>query len=77
MSMPALLLKPTWKRLVSSIQKHLHKQLVESHATSPISRGILLSQSAPHTGAHRLQPNGEAYEAEDRCFRVSVARRLM
>ena len=24
-----------------------------------------------------MQPNSEAYEAEDRCFRVSVARRLM
>ena len=49
----------------------------QSHATSPISRDILISQSAPHTGAHFLQPNSEAYEAEDRCFRVSMDRRLM
>ena len=58
-------------------KKHLHKQLLESHATSPISRAILLSQSAPHTGDHLLQLNSEAYESEDHCFRVSVARRLM
>ena len=32
----------------------------------------------PHThGAHLLQPSSEAYEAEDRFFRVSVAKRLM
>ena len=24
-----------------------------------------------------MQPSSEAYEAEDRCFRVAVARRLM
>ena len=30
-----------------------------------------------HTGAHLMQPSSEAYEAEDRSFRVSVARRLM
>ena len=53
---------------------HLH---FERNATSPISRAILTSQSAPHTGVHLLQPNSEAYEAEDRCFRVSIARRLM
>ena len=38
---------------------------------------ILLSQSTSHTGAHLMQPRSEAYEIEDRCFRVSVARRLM
>ena len=38
---------------------------------------ILLSQSTSHTSAHLMQPSSEAYEAEDRCFRVSVARRLM
>ena len=85
LNMPALLLKPrgpairtntTQKRLVTNVQKH-QKQLLESHATSPISQAILLSQSAPHTGAHLMQPNSEAYEAEDRCFHVPVARRLM
>ena len=85
MNKPALLLKPlgpalrtstTKKRLVTSIQKHLHKHLLESHATPPIGRAILISQSAPHTGAHVVQPNSEAYESEDRCFRVSIARRL-
>ena len=72
----ALRTKTTQKRPVPSIQKRLHKQLLESHATSPISRAILISQSAPHTGAHLLQQNSEAHEAEDRHFRVSVARRL-
>ena len=57
MNQPALLLKPlgpalrtntTQKRLVTNIQKHLHKQLLESHATSPISQAILLSVCAPH-----------------------------
>ena len=40
-------------------------------------RAVLLSQSAPHTGALVVQPGSEAYEAEDRFFRVGVARRLM
>ena len=35
------------------------------------------NQSTSHTGAHLMQPRSEAYEIEDRCFRVSVARRLM
>ena len=74
---PALRTNTTQKRLVTNMQKHLHKQLLESHATSAISRAILVSQSAPHTDAHLLQPNSDAYEAEDRCFRVPVARRLM
>ena len=33
-------------------------------------QAILLSQSTSHTGAHLMQPSSEAYEAEDRCFRV-------
>ena len=73
---PAFFFNTTQKGLVTSIQKHLHKQLIERNATSPISRVILLSQSAPHTGAHLMQPNSEAYEAKDRCFRVFVAGRL-
>ena len=38
---------------------------------------VLLSQFTSHTGAHLMQLSSEAYEAGDRCFRVSVARRLM
>ena len=49
---PALRTNTTHKRLVTSIQKHLHKQLIESHTTSPISRAIFISQSAQHNGAH-------------------------
>ena len=44
-------------------------------ATSSIAQSS--SQSAPHTGAHLMQPSSEACEAEDRCFRVAVARKLM
>ena len=36
-----------------------------------------MSQSTSHSGAHLMQPSSEAYEAEDRCFQVSVAIRLM
>ena len=55
---------------------HLHpeafcKQLLKSHATSPFSQAILLTQSAPDIGAHLLSPNSEACGAEDRCLRVS------
>ena len=49
--------------LVTSTQSHLHKQFVDSHATSSIRA---ISQSA--------QPNSEACEAENCCFRVSMAR---
>ena len=57
MNKPALLLEPlgpalrtntTQKRVVTSIQKHLHTQLVGSHATAPISPAILLSICTPH-----------------------------
>ena len=44
---------------------------------TPTEQAILHSQSTSHTSAHLMQPSSEAYEAEDRCFRVSVARRLM
>ena len=60
------------KHFVKSIQVQLHRQLVDSH---PISKAMLISQTSPHAGAHVQQPNSEVYEAEDRCFRVSVARR--
>ena len=48
-----------------------------SLADIPTEQAVLLSQSTSHTGAHLMQPSSEAYEVEDRCFRVSVARRLM
>ena len=61
----ALRLKTTQKKQVSTIQK------------TYTNNAILLSQYTSHTGAHLMQPSSEAYEAEDRCFLVSVARRLM
>ena len=68
----ALRLKTTQRKQVSTIQKHIHKQFYNSLADTPVERAILPSQSTSH-----MQPSSEAYEAEDRCFRVSVARRLM
>ena len=73
----ALRLKTTQKKHVSTIQRKIHKQLYNSLIDTPTEQAILLSQSTSHTGAHLMQPSSEAYEAEDRCFRVSVARRLM
>ena len=86
MSKPTFLLKPlgaahrlktTQKKHVSTIQRKIHKQLYNSLIDTPTEQAILLSQSTSHTGSHLMQPSSEAYEAEDRCFRVSVARRLM
>ena len=73
----ALRLKTTQKKQVSTIQRNIHKQLYNSFIDTPTEQAILLSQSTSHTGAHLMQPSSEAYEAEDRCFRVSAARRLM
>ena len=73
----ALRLKTTQKKQVSTIQRNIHKQFYNSLTDTPTEQAILLSQSTSHTGAHLMQPSSEAYEAEDRCFRVSVARRLM
>ena len=73
----ALRQKTTQKKQVSTIQRNYHKQLFDSLTDTPVERSVLLSQSTSHTGAHLMQPSSEAYEAEDRCFRVSVARRLM
>ena len=86
MNKPTFLLKPlgaalrlqtTQKKQVSTIQRNIHKQLYNSLTDTPTEQAILLSQSTSHTGAHLMQPRSEAYEIEDRCFRVSVARRLM
>ena len=73
----ALRLKTTQKKQVSTIQRNIHKQFYNSLTETPTEQAILLSQSTSHTGEHLMQPSSEAYEAEDRCFRVSVARRLL
>ena len=70
-------LKTTQKKQVSTIKRNTHKQFYSSLTDTPTEQDMLLSQSTSHTGAHFMQPSSEAYEAEDRCFRVSVARRLM
>ena len=73
----ALRQKNTQKKQVSTIQRNIHKQLYNNLADISVERAILLSQSTSRTGAHLMQPSSEACEAEDRCFRVSVARKLM
>ena len=86
MNAPSLLLKSlgaalrthkSRKALVNAIQQTTHQQLLASLATNPIQKAILLSQTAKNIGAHLQQPNSEAYEADDRCFHVSLTRRLM
>ena len=73
----ALRLQTTQKKQVSTIQRNIHKQFCNSVTDTPTKQAFLLLQSTSHTGAHLMQPSSEAYEVEDRCFRVSVARRLM
>ena len=70
----ALRLKTTQKKQVSTIQRNIHTQFYNSLIDTPTEQAMLLSQSTSHTGAHLVQPSSEAYEAEDRCFRVSVAK---
>ena len=65
------------KTLVGAIQRYTHKQIMDSYVDRPIQRAIPISQTAKNTGAHLQQPNSEAYEADDRCFQVSMAWRLM
>ena len=86
MNTPALLLKPrgaalsthgTQRTLLSAIQRTTHKQIMEAYVDNPIQRAIFISQTAKNTGAHLQQPNSEAHEADDRCYQVSLARRLM
>ena len=76
MNTPALLLNPLGaalrthgiqKTLVGAIQRYAHKQIIDSHVDNPIQRAI----------SHLQQPDSEACEADDRCFQVSMARRLM
>ena len=73
----ALRLKTTQKKQVSTIQRNKHPQAFLQQPHRHTEQAILLSQSTSHTGAHLMQPSSETYEAEDRCFRVAVARRLM
>ena len=73
----ALRLQTTLKKQVSTTQRNIHRQFYNSLTDTPTEQAILLSQSTSHTGAHLRQPSSEAYEVEDCCFRVSVARRLM
>ena len=73
----ALHLQTTQKKQVSTIQRNTHRQFYNSLTDTPTEQAILLSQSTSHIGAHLMQPSSEAHEVEDRCFRVSVARRLM
>ena len=73
----ALRLQTTQKKQVSTIQRNIHRQFYNSLTDTPTEQAILLSQSTSQTGAHLMQPSSEPYEIEDRCFRVSVARRLM
>ena len=86
MNIPALLLSPKGaalrthgiqRTLVSAIQRTTHKQIMEAYVDNPIQRAVLISQTAKNTGAHLQQPISEAHEADDRCFQVSMARRLM
>ena len=86
MNTPALLLKPLGaalrthgiqRTLVSAIQRTAHKQIMQAYGDYTLQRAILISQTAKNTGAHLQQLNSEAYEADDRCFQVSMARRLM
>ena len=73
----ALRLQTTQQKQVSTIQRNIHMQFYNSLTDTPTEQAILLSQSTSHAGAHLMQPSSKAYEVEDRCFRVSVARRLM
>ena len=86
MDTPSLLLKSlgaalrthgTQKVLVNTIQQVSHQQLVTNLSANNIQKAILISQTAKNTGAHLQQPSSESYEADDRCFQVSLARRLM
>ena len=83
MNTPALLLKPIGaalrtngiqRTLVSAIQRTAHNQILETFDDNLIQKAILISQTAKNTGAHLQQPNSEAYEADERCFQVSMAR---
>ena len=53
---PAIRTKTTEKTLVKSIQLQLHKQLVDSHATAPISKATLISQTSPPRSRRPLFP---------------------
>ena len=87
MDTPSLLLKSlgaalrthgTQKVLVNTIQQVSHtNSSFTCLSTNNIQKAILISPTAKNTGPHLQQPSSEAYEADDRCFQVSLARRLM
>ena len=80
MNKPAFLLKP----LGAVLRQKTHKRS-KSPQFNDISTSNFLKASPTHLlivrcsshNPHLMQPSSEAYEAEDRCFRVAVARRLM
>ena len=45
--------------------------------TTPSKERFSSHKRPKNTGAHLQQPDSEAHEADDRCFQVSMARRLM
>ena len=53
----ALRQKATQKKRVTTIQRHFHKQLLESFTNTPVDRAVLLSQSTSHNGAHTWERN--------------------
>ena len=76
MNPPSLLLKPfcaalrtqgTQKTFVNAVQHIFHKHLLDSHVDNPISSPTRTKTPVPQ----------KAQEADDRCFQVSLARRLM
>ena len=74
MNAPSLLLKS----LSEALRTHKsQKALVNTIQQPTPSRRPSSSPKQPKTGAHLQQPNSEAYEADVRCFQVSLARRLM
>ena len=81
MKKPAFFLKPLGAALrqkapqkmrVTTIQRHFHKQLLDSLTTTPVDRAVLPSQPTSHTGAHSCSP-----AAKRTRLRVAVARWML
>ena len=86
MNKPAFLVKNIWcspspENHTEEARLHHSKKPSTSNfltaSRTHLLNTVLLSQFTSHTGAHFMQLSSEAYEAGDRCFRVSVASRLM
>ena len=73
----AFRLQTTQKKQVSTIQKIIHRHFYNSLTDTSTEQFIFLSLSTSHNGVHFMQPSSETYEIGDRCFRVSIAERLM